>query len=49
MRVKRYISVDAFLEMCNIAFGRTRDRKVKMNLEQFTKACLNMELNLNES
>ena len=33
MRIKRYISIDAFLEMCNIALGRTRDRKVKMNYD----------------
>ena len=48
IRQHRYNAEDAYIECCNNAFGRTKDRNINMNLPQFTLACHNMELGLSE-
>ncbi|CAK76335.1 unnamed protein product (macronuclear) [Paramecium tetraurelia] len=39
---------DSFLDLCQQAFGKTNERKVRMNFDDFKRAALQIQLPLNE-
>lgn len=39
---------DSFLDVCTHAFGKTSDRKIRMNFDDFRRAVIDIELPINE-